>query len=178
MGSGADVEGIRVKLTQERLKKLLRYDPETGIFTRAHIDTTCPNLSARWLGKSAGGVSHNGYVMVHVAGVRTQAHRLAWLYMTGLWPALDIDHINGVRTDNRWANLREVTRQANLQNQRKASKNNVCGLLGVSPKRGKFQARIMVDRKQRRLGVFDTPEEAHAAYLAAKRRLHAGAVLK
>lgn len=117
-----------------------------------------------------------GYLTVRIFGRSYKAHRLAWLYMTGAWPALDVDHKNGVHDDNRWDNLREVTMSVNQQNQRKAQRGNVVGLLGVSAKRKKFSARIHLNGKTILLGVHDTPEMAHAAYLKAKReirRLHA-----
>lgn len=159
----------------DELKKRLSYDPETGVFTRLFSGN--PHATSRWKGREAGWLTGNGYVMIAVEQNKYQAHRLAWLWMTGEWPTADIDHINGFRIDNRACNLRQVSRQQNLQNQHKASRNNLCGLLGVSPKRDKFQARIMVDRKTIRLGVYDTAEAAHAAYLAGKRRLHPGGTL-
>lgn len=105
------------------------------------------------------------------------SHRLAWFYMTGAWPEQEIDHINGVRDDNRFANLREADRQINCQNVRKPYKNNRTGLLGVKPSLGKFVARIYVDGKERHLGTFKTPGLAHAAYVAAKRELHKGGTI-
>lgn len=162
-------------ITQAVLKERLRYDPDTGIFVR--VNSVRPCATSRWIGRKAGTITTNGYVMIRIGPETIQAHRLVWLYMTGSFPQKDIDHVNGIRTDNRWINLRNVTRQVNLQNQRKASKNNLCGFLGVSPKRKKFTARIMVDRKVIRLGVFDTPELAYEAYVVAKRRLHVGGTL-
>jgi hypothetical protein len=111
-----------------------------------------------------------------VDGHRYPAHRLAWLYMTGEWPG-EVDHINGKKDDNRWANLRDISHAANSQNVRVAQVNNRCGVLGVKPLRDKFQARICVARKTIHLGTFLTTSEAHAAYVAAKRELHEGCTL-
>ena len=100
-------------------------------------------------------------------------HRLAFLYQTGQWPARQVDHINGVRDDNRWSNLRESTNAQNSQNERRARSSNTVGFLGVSRHRsGRFRARIVVDGKERSLGLHDTPQIAHSAYLSAKRDIH------
>ena len=97
--------------------------------------------------------------------------------MTGAMPAGDVDHINGNRADNRWCNLRDVSRTLNNQNQRRAQKDNETGLLGVSPHRGRFKAQIRVNGKVRNLGLFDSPEVAHKVYLAHKRLMHPGNTL-
>lgn len=108
------------------------------------------------------------------------AHRLVWLHLYGEWPEHGIDHINGRRSDNTAANLRSVPQSENVQNQRKARRDNKStGLLGVSRPSGrsKYRAQIMAQGRNRYLGYFDTPEEAHAAYLAAKRQLHPGCTI-
>lgn len=131
-------------------------------------------------GKVAGNTNHAGYVRIGLGGAKSNsymAHRLAWLYMTGEWPVADIDHINGKRSDNRWVNLRSVSRSVNLQNQRVARSNNNTGLLGVTRTRGGFGAQIAAYGEQRWIGTFQTPEAAHAAYIAAKRVLHEGNTL-
>jgi hypothetical protein len=101
--------------------------------------------------------------------------------MTGAWPLFEIDHRNGIGTDNRWKNLRDGTRSFNIQNQRRARSDNKTGFLGVhrsgKKERKGFVAKIQLDGKQRYLGVFSTAEAAHAAYLAAKRRIHPGCVI-
>ena len=97
--------------------------------------------------------------------------------MTGEWPDGYIDHGNGVRTDNRWANLRAGDRSFNMQNQRRARRDNTTGWLGVSRVKSRFEAAIQVRGRRFRLGRFDTPEAAHAAYLTAKRKLHEGCTL-
>lgn len=160
-------------LTAARLRHLLAYDQHTGIFTRL-VQTT----PAVQIGDVAGTLTRNGYVQISVDGTFYYAHRLAWFYMTGKWPAEDIDHMDGMRANNQFANLRSATRQVNAQNKRRASSNSKAGLLGVShTTNGKPFARIGNDGKQTFLGVFDSAQEAHAAYVSAKRQLHAGCLI-
>lgn len=135
------------------------YDKNTGVFT--HKD-----------GRVAGNKNLHGYVRIGLHGKTHAAHRLAWLYVYGEFPKGHIDHINGVRDDNRISNLREVSKSGNSRNQRKAHSNSTTGFLGVVAARNKFQAKISVGGKQRYLGVFRTPYEAHSAYLIAKRKFH------
>lgn len=98
--------------------------------------------------------------------------------MIGDYPKHNVDHVNGNRRDNRWANLREAPFSLNQENQKRPAVSNKIGLLGVCrPANRRFKAQIMVRKKQHHLGYFDTPEEAHAAYLDAKRRVHAGCTL-
>lgn len=155
-------------LTQSRLKTLLNYDPDTGVFTWLGIT----GRRAR-TGDLAGTTHREGYRHVQVAGRRYQAHRLAWLYMTGAFPVAGIDHINGIRDDNRMINLREATQSENHQNRAKRS-DNKSGFIGVSRDSGrqKWRAYIKIQKRNKHLGYFDSPEAAHAAYLAAKARLH------
>lgn len=162
----------KTDFSAERLRDLLNYDPETG------------NLSWRTsrVGAKQGSIAgsrnkRNGYLYVVVMYSRYMAHRLAWLHHHGEWPAADIDHINGVRHDNRIINLRAVTRSVNQQNLRAARSHSGSGLLGVVIDKRRphlFMARIVVDGKQKHLGSFRTPDEAHSVYLEAKRRLHPG----
>ena len=164
------------ELTAERLRELLHYDPETGEFTRKMRAARIP------AGSKANSVdTSNGYVKFRVDGKRYFAHRLAWLYMHGRWPNPIVDHIDGNKTNNRIGNLREATDKANAQNRRAAGKNKVYGThLGVEPNTGKkkpWTARIFADGKRHYLGCYETEEEAHAVYLAAKRRLHEGCTI-
>lgn len=161
----------RGSLTQARLHELLDYNPETGIFTWKETR----NWKAT--GGADAGSDHGGYIVIRVDGTLESAHRLVWVYMHGKYPEKFIDHVNGIRSDNRMANLREADMLLNNQNRRKPNKNNhTSQLLGVSIRKsdGKFRARICHNRKSIYLGNFDDAESAHAAYVEAKRTLHAG----
>ena len=156
-----------MKITQERLKEVLFYDDETGIFTRKIA------LGCRPAG-SIVGTNMRGYLNAQIDGRNYFLHRLAWLYVFGAMPEKQIDHKNGIKNDNRISNLREANNSQNGQNQRKPGKLNSSGFLGVSfhKKSGKWSARIAENKKTRNLGLFSAPEEAHRAYLTAKRELH------
>lgn len=165
----------RNDLASHELKRLLHYDPETGVFTRRV--TTAPHRGRA--GDVAGMTNDQGYRVIAVHSKQYRAHRLAWLYMTGEWPTGEVDHKNGVRDDNRWDNLRDVPTTINAQNKRRAMSNNKTGLLGASwsEREQKFVARIKVGHKYRSLGQHDTAEAAHAVYVEAKRRLHEGCTI-
>ena len=163
------------ELTSKRLKELLRYDPITGTFTWLKKTGRKGNIQP---GMVAGGPAGRGYLCIGIDGARYPAHRLAWLYMTGYWPIGDLDHKNTDRIDNRWCNLREVSSKSfNAENIRRAHKDNALGVLGVYRHGPSFRARIKASGKDHCLGSFSTIEAAHAAYLAAKRKLHAGNTL-
>lgn len=154
-------------ITQSELKELFNYDEETGDFTRK------VKVSNQIAGKRAGYKHTSGYVIIVINEQAYKAHRLAWLYVNGRWPDDQLDHINGVRDDNRISNLRDTNVAENGQNRKKASANSVSGYLGVSPCDKKWRADIKLNRKHIYLGRFDTPELAYAAYLSAKREMHA-----
>lgn len=153
-------------LSLARLKELLEYEPETGVF-RQKLRRKGSGLRP---GEVAGGLSDQGYVLIGIDYKKYRAHRLAWLWMTGEWPD-GIDHINGDRTDNRWCNLRVADQSHNTANS-KLSRASTTGLKGVSRFRDKWQAGITKNRVRRALGLFETPEEAHAAYCKAARELY------
>lgn len=155
-------------LSVNRLRELLSYDAETGLFTRR---IAVGKVKA---GTVAGGVNPDGYMMIGVDGQLYRAHRLAWLYVYGRWPKGDTDHINRVRSDNRFANLREVSRGENMSNRVDPLSNNSSGFFGVSYciKTKKWRAQISSNRRRFWLGRHDTAESAHAAYMNAKRMLH------
>jgi len=158
-------------LTQERLKALFDYDETTGLFTWKKQNGSGKGVE----GKKAGYKGSDGYIRLRIDFKYCNAHRLAWLYVHGVTPNGFIDHINGIRSDNRMVNLRDVSHSMNLQNRRVSQKNNKSsGLLGVSFENSlnKFRARISINGKQKHLGLFDTKEEAHQAYLIAKREFH------
>lgn len=161
-------------LTAARLRERLHYDPETGLFRNA------PRKYSKTNGRVVGCKTSRGYLRVGLDGHRHLLHRLAWLYVHGEWPQEDIDHINGVRTDNRMANLRLVTDSMNSQNQVRAHSNNVSsGLLGVSykPSHKQWVARLSLSGKSKHVGYFRTRELAYEAYIEAKRRLHPGCTI-
>ena len=160
-------------LTHARLLELLHYDPLTGHFTWR------VKRSQNVLAGDRGGHLHvKGYVRIGVAGGSYWAHRLAWLYMTGEWPVGQVDHIDGNRTNNAFANLRDVPQTINMQNQRVGRADSTHPLLGVGkPRWGGFRARIKVNGREQWLGTFSTPEAAHEAYVAAKRQFHPGCTL-
>jgi hypothetical protein len=149
-------------LTAEELRERLDYDPLTGVFTWRASN----NFSYK-TGDVAGYYTDLGYRRIEMKGRSYAAHRLAWLHVYGVWPPAELDHINGVRDDNRIANLREATRAENNRNT-KAWRNKRCALKGVDMPRGRgFRARIRAQGKSVHLGYYGTEEEAHAAYKAA-----------
>ena len=156
-------------ITHHRLKELLSYDPDTGLFKRS-ISTGrhgCHKKGA-FVGCHC---KHHGYIFIRLDGVLYRAHRLVWLYVHGEFPIADIDHINGIRHDNRLCNLRDVTRSENLQNTLKAKGES--GLRGAyTHKNGRWRSSISVDGVEKKLGWFATAEEAHQVYTQAKNTLH------
>jgi len=155
-------------LTQERLKIVLNYDPDTGLFTRRIT------LSSRAkAGQICSGMHCEGYLRISIDYERYLAHRLVWLYVYGEWPEYMIDHINGNRQDNRLCNLREATNSQNLCNQGKPA-NNTSGYKGVyyDKERDKWVSEIKVRKMKTFLGRFDSAEAASDAYNRAAIKLH------
>jgi len=155
-------------LTQDALKEILKYDPETGLFywlvTRGRHARP---------GKLAGTPhkvkrSKSAYWRIKINSRYYLAHRLAFLYMTGTWPINQPDHKNTDTLDNRWDNLRDATPSQNQAN-RAARKDNKTGFKGVyfDTTSGKYRAEIQVNKKQIGLGYFENPEAASAAYAMA-----------
>lgn len=156
-----------MELTQQTLKELFEYDPDTGVFKR--LKRTSSNaISGRICGCKS-----NGYIVIHINGRLWYGHRLAWLYVYGTWPNNNIDHINGDKSDNRISNLRDATQTQNHYNVGKKSSNK-SGFKGVSwhVEGKKWDAKIRHNGRRIYLGLFDTPEEAHAAYVEAAKHLH------
>ena len=154
-------------LTQKRLKELLHYDPDTGIFTR--------KLKRRkhLKGEIAGCSDAKRYILIKIDGIQYKAHRLAWFYVYGEMPRRQIDHKDHNICNNRINNLRNVTNAQNQQNLSGPQKGNKSGFLGVRLHEcGKYDSRIMVNGKRIHLGFFVTAEEAYRKYLKAKRELH------
>jgi hypothetical protein len=157
--------------TIERLRECLTYDAATGALSwlqPRHMRDMSPGGAAR---------RRQTYLIVTLDNKQMCAHRVAWALAHGAWPTGEIDHINGDPLDNRLCNLRDTTRQVNAQNQRRPHKGNAVGFLGVRPSGARFAACISVNREWRHLGTFPTAEEAHHAYVDAKRRLHEGCTI-
>lgn len=156
-------------LSAEHLRKVLSYDMDTGRFARL-ASTTRTDL----IGCIAGSPQNNGYIAIHISGRLYLAHRLAFLYVNGKWPDDEVDHINGDRKDNRWSNLRNASHSQNCQNAKSKGRSLPKGVeLATEPRRRKrYFARIMANGKRYSLGYFYTPEEAHAAYMAAAVKRH------
>lgn len=164
----------RMQPSIDRLKELLSYDEASGQL--AWLVPRGVNVKAG----DVAGTDHQGYVRVKVDGRLLLAHRIAWALSYGCWPDEEIDHIDGVKSNNRITNLRLVSREANMQNQRVApASNRSCGLIGATwlKRIGRWGSQICVAGRKRHLGVFDTAEAAHAAYVEAKRQLHEGCTL-
>lgn len=161
-------------LTAELVRELLDYDPETGVF----LHRTKRRGSKQ--GSVAGTTTANGYRFVAINRKQYLAHRVAWLYVHGVWPTGQIDHVNGIKTDNRIANLRDVPQELNMQNQRHAQRHkSSTKLLGVhfAKESDRWYSQIRINGKSRHLGMFATDTEAYEAYLKAKRQLHPGNML-
>jgi HNH endonuclease/AP2 domain len=152
-------------VTVERLRELMDYDPETGVFIRKLAKKGYPPSGSR-----AGYRLDNGYRRIEIDGRSYSEHRLAWFYMTATWPKADIDHINMVRDDNRFCNLREATRSQNRMNT-VARADNKHGFKGVwfHKRLNKWQTRIMVGGKSYHLGYHDTPRAASTVYRSVAR---------
>lgn len=142
-----------------RLKKLLSYEPHTGIFR--WIAAPSKVCHSDFVGRIAGTKSRRGYVVIRVDGGFYKAHRLAWFYVTGAWPKEDIDHKNSDKGDNRFQNLREATRQENNRSKppQRNSRSGVTGI-GWRKRERKWLARITVDKKHRYLGLFHDKQAA------------------
>lgn len=159
-------------LTAGHLRELFDYNSETGLFTRKISVAT--NAVA---GAVAGSISVKGYTYIGINRKLYKASRLAWLYVHGCWPKHHIDHIDGNKTNDRISNLREATNSENMQNITRPKSSNLHGYLGAHYVRGRWQSRITKNGITHNLGMFDTPEEAHSAYIAAKRVMHPFAML-
>lgn len=148
--------------TLHDLNTWVNYDKDTGLFTRKK------SANRRFkIGEQPGTISSTGYVVIKIQDISYKAHRLAWLFSYGEWPALDLDHINRIKTDNRLSNLRQATPTQNNSNVT-ARANNKSGYKGViyCARNNNWQAYCGLNKKKHHLGCFDTALEASAAYLA------------
>lgn len=159
-------------ITQERLKELLYYHPESGDFV--WLKWPAPSCNKIVVGTQAGCIHPVGYLRIMIDQRSYKAHRLAWLYVHGKWPNDQIDHANGNNADNRISNLREATNGQNQHNTVKARRHSLTGVKGINywSARKKYRAEIRAYGKRYRLGYFDDIESAKAAHVAAANRLH------
>lgn len=156
----------KAEINAATLRRILNYSPDTGVFTWLQ---PAGKLNA---GAVAGSPNGSGYVHIQIAKKLHKAHRLAWLYMTGEWPTLFIDHRNMITGDNRWDNLRQATRSQNACN-KGVPNTSKSGVKGVeSMPNGTFLADVTIDGKNTYLGTFATLEEAHAVVCAAREQMH------
>ena len=174
----------KIIVTQNLVRELLNYDPETGIFTWRHrdrkyfqSDRSQKIWNVRFAGKKAGSITYYGYIQIPIFKCGFFAHRLAILYITGSFPSMHVDHIDRNKSNNAFKNLREVNNSVNMQNVFNHQSNNKLKIRGVCKGYGnKFVAHIKANGKQCYLGTFSTADEAQDAYLAAKQVYHPGAV--
>lgn len=159
-------------ITHDEVVRLVTYDPLTGVFMRLKRTSNFSDMS-----KPAGSLSHWGYLEFRLQGKLYKAHRLAWLYVHGVWPSEVIDHINGVKTDNRLANLRAVSGAVNNQNRRVPGIRNSGNPVGAYPDGSAWRSQLSVNNKTKYLGTFITADQAREAYLKAKRELHEGCTI-
>lgn len=156
------------RLTAERLRHLIRYEPETGTFflqNRFH-----KKLNGRMAHPTP---SHDGYLRLSIDGALYAAHRLAWLYMAGEWPTQTVDHANLVKSDNRWPNLRLASYSQQRANSRKrADSSSPYKCVSWRHRQRKWAATVSMHGHRKHLGYFDTAEMAHAAYVAAAASLY------
>lgn len=152
---------MTAKLTQEKLKSLLHYEPDTGVFTWRN------DRSPKTLAGDIAGGDVMGYIGISIDGRRYQAHRLAWLYVHGSWPDDQLDHINRNRKDNRIANLRQANTSQNKMNST-ASARSKSGHRGVHwcKRDKKWIAKCTVNQSTKRIGGYNSLEDAVAAYTA------------
>lgn len=166
--------------SQEYLRQCFDYNPETGeiVWKQRPLEhfpsrRICNSWNARFPGTPAGAPWKGFNIRIKIARVSYEAGRLVWKLMTGDDPVQDIDHKNGNALDNRWSNLRPATHAQNMMN-KGAYRRRSALPKGVYPqkrsKRNPYYAKIRVEKEGIHLGVFPTPEQAHAAYLEAAKR--------
>lgn len=159
--------------TRARLRAAIHYNPKTGIFTWRRRSDVPIGVSNRDAGRKAGALHHQGYITIGIFGAHVSGHRLAYFYMTGKWPNSQIDHINCVRNDNRWKNIRAATQKQNSGNPKKHG-DNTSGYKGVTfhKRIGKWMAQIGHLDKTIFLGYFMNKKTAHAAYVSAANTIY------
>ncbi len=168
------MESMEKVLSPDILRLLIDYDPATGVARWKDRDSNYAKFPNQWnstnSGKALGCVNRYGYFQTSLLGKQYKVHRIVWAIHHGEWPTFHIDHINGIRTDNRIENLREATFSVNAKNQSKP-KNNSSGVVGVDRKNGKWRARISNNGFRIDLGSFPTKKEAVYARREAEKRI-------
>lgn len=167
---GQRAQLIRQAVTKEILAQVFAYDPNSG------------RLVWRETGDEVNSVSTHGYLYASAFNTTLLVHRIAFRIMTGEWPSQFLDHIDGNKKNNRWSNLRSADPRSNAQNYKRAMSTNSTGFLGVSVDRRssphRYRAAITVDGSKRTIGTYATPEQAHEAYMLAKKSLHPAFAMK
>lgn len=152
-------------ITAERAKQLFTYDPETGALARRPETVRACNRSRA--ASTIRTLDKDGYIVVKVEGKCYPAHRIIFLMMTGRWPHPTVDHDNRDKADNRWVNLTEATHAENNENRGPVRRFDVPNVYKTA-NTGRYEARAFVGGRKRRLGTYDTPEEADAAIALAR----------
>lgn len=163
---------------EDYFRATMRHDDATGrVRWREDVSTAGVGGKSRKAGQAVGCITKDGYWQGCIKNNSVYMHIVAWFLVHGSWPDGQVDHINGDKTDNRMANLRVVSHAENIQNQRTANRRNAIGVLGVSKAGNRFRAHIRKSGVDYDLGSFDSVEAAHAAYVQAKREMHAGCTI-
>lgn len=151
----------KADLSAEYVRTLFDYDPSTGLLRHRKRHGVVA-------GATAGTIDKAGYVRVKINQRVFLAHRIIWLLVTGAWPEGEIDHANGTRSENRWANLRQATKSQNRANTTGPIRGTLKGAYRYEGDR-KWRSQIRANGRNRHLGYFESEVEAHSAYVAAAR---------
>lgn len=164
-------------MTYDDLHSMFAYSKRTGRLTWRVAHRGRGGFTV--VGADVGFVGDAGYRRTTLSGRDYLIHRIIWCMVTGSWPDFALDHRNGIRTDNRWTNLREAPGSINQENRRAAHHNTTSRLIGAWPAScgGKWRSAIKYDGSVHFLGYFPTAMDAHLAYLKAKRKFHAGCTI-
>ncbi len=159
-------------LDYQTAHQILRVNPLTGLlYWRKQFAPRCK------LDVPAGSLTREGYLNIAYQGTKYQQHRVIWLMCVGSWPNDCIDHINGIKTDNRLENLREFTQRENSQNQYRHRAGKLPGCY-FDKSNQRWRAQLQIEGEHKHIGRFDTEQEAHAAYMAALKQFETRGELK